>query len=206
MNKTIDESILEKKRKRCVGLAVCFNTYFYAVSGNDDVSQVNKIAKEIEKMIGSKSLICRCRLEDTFSALKYFDYTEPQTLFYHPNLPVYLDNSNYKKIEDYIYEVLAIKGNIHWTFPEMATNPFSYLDFIKMNSDFNMRFFSCVERKIIGKLLTYAKPEIIVHYRPCYLCIPVLTTATYYDDEQQQIHRIEITKLGFDCFNIKQLF
>ena len=195
MNKRIVDNILHTDRGRCVAVVKHNGTYYYALSGNDDPydANLNDIAHEIEMMIGAKRTV-RCFIKDTYTVFRNFNY--PDLIL--PTLGI--DEPNfYKELEKFLYKNLYKSTNdkhkLQYLFPELENEPISYMEYVNKKIVFSDRFFSCVERKIMGKLNTNFV-HIYVHQRPCYLCIPSIRFATYYDGHK--VYNLEVLKA--DCF------
>ena len=164
------------KQNKCVAIAMHNHKTYYAISGEDG-SKSNKIAKEIESMIGSKDTV-RCFIDKTFTVLSLRNYR----------------SSYYNHLEDYIYHCLYTMGEVDFVFPEYLGSRIQYRRFMpRYRFLYDMTNFSCVERKIIGTV-GIQKIEIIVGLRPCYRCLPVIKNVTYYDQCYKKVYSIHSSK------------
>lgn len=145
----------KKERRRCVGFSYNDNKYYYAYSGAKKYEEISDI---IEDILGEKYSI-ECDINGSFTLLPIIDdYNKDKNKNY------------YHFVEDEFYN-----HDMNWLYAFQIGKRRKYLE------SSNVRNWSCVERKIIGKLqenkiFSYC---IYIDMPPCYFCIPVVDEAVY---------------------------
>ena len=169
------------RRGKCVGIAIHKQTLYYAISGDDANLISNKVAMDVEKIISKKSI--RCTIDNTFTMIAYIN--EHVTEIIKPY---------YKFIEDCIYSDLLINGKTSYTFIDYLDSRIYFKPFMrKIGAIHSIRNYSCVERKIIGKVRC-SKIKIYVGTNPCYYCLPIVRNVVYLSREKKRLTRLSVFK------------
>ena len=181
--------IVKTKRGKCVGICEYNKILYYAVSGNDENPKVNKVSGIVEGMIGGKPI--RCTINDSFTVILYS--SDCITRIMKPY---------YESIVDLIYSTLKYAGTCTYNFVDYVGMRIRFKQFmLNYPSIHSIRNYSCVERKIIGKIGSF-KSDIYVGMRPCYYCLPVIRNVIY--KEKDSVFRINrVLRSGGNSFKFR---
>ena len=176
--------ILQVDGRKCVALSFDTKAVYYAISGSDKASYVNLIAKDIERMIGRKTI--RCLIDNSFTVMRYLSGIDC-CCFYN-------SKSQYKETEDFIYSMLHKHRKISYIFPEYFDTRVYYRAPMSLYPLYHpIEEFSCVERKIIGTRKRNGV-RLYVRWNPCYKCLPAIRNVTYLDRYIKRVCRLHVKK------------
>ena len=172
MEKITAEYLLELyEKKNCYGCVALFrrkNTVYFAVNGNPSVEAVGINA--VQCVFGKNSI--PCKYDHSFTVLK-----------------------------PYVTQDLIREGKIFCEtldlFPGYRKIPFQLIKgklFAKNVglSNYNGRYFSCAEKKIIGYLEQNGIPyrKLVTTAPPCYHCLPVIKQVDYLSSDYKSKKKI----------------
>ena len=187
----------DMNRKRCFGFTRKGKAIYYAISGLDEMEPYGeKIFKSVDenivkifKMIKHINIVNRCYIEDSFNSCNYkYEIVKVE------------ENKIYK----YLKQNIGQNCNVRLKYP-LNSNPIKYSN-ININNKKNIitRNFSCVEKKIVGKISNNC--SLYISKRPCYFCIPEITKAYFFSEQAKYCIKVKklsniLCKIKLDIFN-----
>ena len=174
---------IKSRRKKCVAIALHKGLIYYAISGDDINPITNKVAKDVEKVIGRRAT--RCSIEDSFTMIAYYNRVITDLI-----------QNQYRATENCIYNRLNVLGKTIWFFEDYLDSKIQFKPYMRNISVIHsIRNYSCVERKIIGKT-KLGRIQIYVGTNPCYYCLPVVRNVKYLSRETKTLTTLSVRKYG----------
>lgn len=173
----------DMRAKGCVAYGKWNGKYYYAINKDFDDQKNKDIGNEIKAILEADSLINFATNEIEYIGVKFaYSYIDPDSN--EPHYPKkYASLFSYLKRKD--YAGIRIK-----CVPRIPYKKDEY------NKELN-RYWTCAEKKLFS--FQHFMEYVYITKRPCYYCLPVISSCFYLTDDFSEIRRLTNIETIYDA-------